>query len=286
MPFIGCPREPRTSGCSPACELTLCDISSDAEVQPACAAAPWVSGPQASASLEIEKEQRDGAWLIIISVQQENTTGRLPPFSQHTTPQARDCVTDLQSCSNLSIAFVLFVLFRLRGLVGVSRGITVTGKCFTLLFFCSCLPVQLREGLWRTRFIPVPAQIYIFFHLELDIFSAPCQNTAVSSCVCVHWNYSPVPEGLSGLFSCVCPSPVYCAAHWMQNHYTTWYISRRATRLGWQQLSLSSYLPLMLSALFLFHSDHHLLSSTVSPFHRHKYGHFSFFLVCKNILEF
>jgi len=38
VPFAGCPRDPFSIGCSTVCELTLHDISSDAEVQPARAA--------------------------------------------------------------------------------------------------------------------------------------------------------------------------------------------------------------------------------------------------------
>lgn len=40
VPFIDCSRDPLTVGCPPVSELTLCDICSDAEVQPARAAVP------------------------------------------------------------------------------------------------------------------------------------------------------------------------------------------------------------------------------------------------------
>lgn len=40
VPFIGCPCDPLTVGYPAVNELTLCDICSDAEVQPARAAVP------------------------------------------------------------------------------------------------------------------------------------------------------------------------------------------------------------------------------------------------------
>lgn len=87
-----------------------------------------------------------------------------------------------------------------------------------------------------------------FFSTKYVLFLVHCVKTWLSHpvYVCVHWNNFPSPEGLSGLFSFMCWSPVYCASHCMQNHYATLCISRRATGPEWQPATnhspFSSYL--------------------------------------------
>lgn len=235
----------------------------------------WASGVCLSGNRKKKrKEQRDRAWLIIISVQQENTTGRLPPFPQHTTPQAHSCITELQSCSNLWIAFVLSMLLRLCGLVCASRGITVTGryeqfKIWSVL--CSSCLLLFTSPAFETVFvghvfIPVPVRIYIFSpHLGRDIFSAPCQNTAVSSCVCMRsLKLLPCPRRLEwSLQLHVLKSCLPCCTLNAEPLYNLVHQPRGC------QAGMATTLPLILpssdafsSFFFLFHPDHHLLPSS------------------------
>lgn len=75
----------------------------------------------------------------------------------------------------------------------------------------------------------------LFFSTKNVLFLAHCVKTRLSHpvYVCVHWNNFPPPEGLNGLFSYMCWSPVCCASHCMQTHYITLCISRGATGPEW-----------------------------------------------------
>lgn len=56
------------------------------------------------------------------------------------------------------------------------------------------------------------------FSIKNVLFLVHCVKTWLSHpvYVCAHWNNFPSPEGLSGLFSYMCWSPVCCASHCMQ----------------------------------------------------------------------
>lgn len=60
--------------------------------------------------------------------------------------------------------------------------------------------------------------VFFFFSIKNVLFLVHCVKTWLSHpvYVCAHWNNFPSPEGLSGLFSYMCCSPVCRASHCMQ----------------------------------------------------------------------
>lgn len=93
-----------------------------------------------------------------------------------------------------------------------------------------------------------------FFSIKNVLFLVHCVKTWLSHpvYVWVHWNNFPSPEGLSGLFSFMRWSPVYCVSHCMQNHYATPCISRRATGPEWQPATNHSPSHLTFPLFFAF----------------------------------
>lgn len=177
----------------------------------------------------------------------ENTTGLSAAISYHTAPQAKNYITDLQSCSCWFLIALIHLLCVIAAVRLCAAHMCQVGSQSQWDMIRSGLPCNgssylkcpLSSALWTFRrnalSLPlVPVWIWLalcFFSIKNVLFLVRRVKTRLSYPVyaCALWNNFPPPEGLSGLFISMCWSPVCIASHSMQAHYAMLCISCRAT---------------------------------------------------------